>query len=64
MESCCIQILSRNVTVNREQIERFGKEIKENKRNVWSITPEKHVDRLYMKRKDGRTRSDECGMLR
>ena len=34
MESCCIQILSRNVTVNREQIERFGKEIKENKRNV------------------------------
>ena len=34
MESCCIQILSRNVTAKREQIERFGKEIKENKRNV------------------------------
>ena len=64
MESCCIQILSRNVTVNREQIERFGKEIKENKRNVWIITPENHMDRLYIKRKDGRTRSDECGMLR
>ena len=64
MGSGYIQILSRNVTTNREQIEGCGQEIKENKSNVWKITPKEHMDRLYTKRKDGRARSDECGMLR
>ena len=39
MGSGCIQIRSRNTTVEREWIERCGQGIKENNDNVWNVAP-------------------------
>ena len=54
MGSGCIQIRSRNTAVERECIERYGQEIKENNDNVWSVIPEERCGQIVHKEERGR----------
>ena len=63
MGSFCIQIWSRNTTVERDWIERCGQEIRENNDNVWSVTPEERCGQIVHREERVKQRSDECGTL-
>ena len=54
MGSDCIQIRSRNTTMEREKIERYGQEIKESNDNVWSVTAEERCGQIVHKEERGR----------
>ena len=51
MGNGCIQMRSRNSTVERERTERCGQEVKENNAKVWSVTPEERYGQIVHKEK-------------
>ena len=56
----CIQILSRNTTVDRGLIEICRPEIKGKNGNIWNVTPKEQCGPVIHKEEKGRQRSDGC----
>ena len=54
MDNGCVQIQSRNATVEIEWIERCEKEIKKKNDNVWSVTSEEQCGQIVHKEESGK----------